>query len=138
MKFGRLLRDASAELPEMESLFSCYKQLKKQLKRINATNHPSGCDSISSDDAGEPEGSAGSVASKVAQADARNAMPPPPPPSAVAAPARVRDTAGEPTYLVLKPSFHILCAAGIYPAVSSTFPLVQCPKSRVSSFTAAY
>uniref|UniRef100_A0A6U1F9F3 SPX domain-containing protein n=1 Tax=Tetraselmis chuii TaxID=63592 RepID=A0A6U1F9F3_9CHLO len=97
MKFGRLLRDASAELPEMESLFSCYKQLKKQLKRINATNHPSGCDSISSDDAGEPEGSAGSVASKVAQADARNAMPPPPPPSAVAAPARVRDTAERPS-----------------------------------------
>eukprot|EP00873_Tetraselmis_striata_P028910 jgi/Tetstr1/449174/TSEL_036382.t1 len=33
MKFGRLLRDAVPELPELESLFRCYKSLKKQIKR---------------------------------------------------------------------------------------------------------
>jgi SPX domain protein involved in polyphosphate accumulation len=34
MKFGRLLRTTAADLPEMESLFVSYKQLKKQLKRL--------------------------------------------------------------------------------------------------------
>eukprot|EP00873_Tetraselmis_striata_P010898 jgi/Tetstr1/431162/TSEL_020874.t1 len=95
MKFGRLLRDASAELPEMESLFSCYKQLKKQLKRIHAGNHASSCDSISSDEqGGEADRSSGSLSSAAAQASARNAMPPPPPPAV--ANSRAREPVIEP------------------------------------------
>lgn len=35
MKFGNLLRERLADLPEYESLFQCYKQLKKKLKSIN-------------------------------------------------------------------------------------------------------
>lgn len=34
MKFGRLLRTTAEDLPEMQSLFVSYKQLKKQLKRL--------------------------------------------------------------------------------------------------------
>lgn len=34
MKFGRLLRTTAKDLPEMQSLFVSYKQLKKQLKRL--------------------------------------------------------------------------------------------------------
>lgn len=34
MKFGQLLRTTAAELPEVESLFLSYKQLKKQLKNL--------------------------------------------------------------------------------------------------------
>lgn len=34
MKFGRLLRTTAEDLPEMRTLFTSYKQLKKQLKRL--------------------------------------------------------------------------------------------------------
>lgn len=34
MKFGRLLKTTSLDLPEMEALFSVYKSLKKQVKRL--------------------------------------------------------------------------------------------------------
>lgn len=34
MKFGALLRNSSREVPELQGLFDCYKQLKKRLKRL--------------------------------------------------------------------------------------------------------
>jgi SPX domain protein involved in polyphosphate accumulation len=34
MKFGALLRNSAAELPELHQLFVSYKQLKKRLKRL--------------------------------------------------------------------------------------------------------
>lgn len=34
MKFGTLLRNSAAETPELQSLFLCYKHLKKRLKRL--------------------------------------------------------------------------------------------------------
>ncbi|BDA45014.1 probable SPX domain-containing protein 1 at N-terminal half [Coccomyxa sp. Obi] len=34
MKFGTLLRNSAAETPELQSLFVCYKHLKKRLKRL--------------------------------------------------------------------------------------------------------
>ena len=34
MKFGMLLRNSAAETPELQSLFVCYKHLKKRLKRL--------------------------------------------------------------------------------------------------------
>lgn len=36
MKFGALLRSSALEVPELQSLFVCYKQLKKRLKRLPA------------------------------------------------------------------------------------------------------
>lgn len=44
MKFGAVLRDSAAELPDTEDLFLKYKQLKKSLKRMQSTqqtpHHP--------------------------------------------------------------------------------------------------
>ena len=34
MKFGALLRTSAREMPELQGLFNCYKQLKKRLKRL--------------------------------------------------------------------------------------------------------
>ncbi len=34
MKFGALLRSSAQVMPELQSLFNCYKQLKKRLKRL--------------------------------------------------------------------------------------------------------
>ena len=34
MKFGALLRSSAQEMPELQGLFNCYKQLKKRLKRL--------------------------------------------------------------------------------------------------------
>lgn len=34
MKFGNLLRTSAEDVPELQNLFVCYKQLKKKLKRL--------------------------------------------------------------------------------------------------------
>ena len=34
MKFGALLRTSAEEVPELQQLYSCYKQLKKRLKLL--------------------------------------------------------------------------------------------------------
>lgn len=38
MKFGALLRDSANETPELQSLYGCYKLLKKRLKRLPAAD----------------------------------------------------------------------------------------------------
>jgi hypothetical protein len=38
MKFGAVLRDSAADLPDTEDLFLKYKQLKKSIKRMHSTN----------------------------------------------------------------------------------------------------
>lgn len=40
MKFGALLRNSAAETPELQSLFLCYKHLKKRLKRLPERQAP--------------------------------------------------------------------------------------------------
>lgn len=40
MKFGAVLRDSAADLPDTEDLFLKYKQLKKSLKRMQSTQQP--------------------------------------------------------------------------------------------------
>ena len=39
MKFGALLRDSVNETPELQNLYSCYKLLKKRLKRLPDRNN---------------------------------------------------------------------------------------------------
>lgn len=34
MKFGRMLRDTAESIPDMQTLFCAYKELKKHLKKI--------------------------------------------------------------------------------------------------------
>lgn len=53
MKFARLLRDAIPEQPDVESLFQCYKKLKKLIKRLDSAINEQ--ESIAS--GGGPEGS---------------------------------------------------------------------------------
>jgi hypothetical protein len=54
MKFGAVLRDSAADLPDTEDLFIKYKQLKKSIKRMQNTQlaaaHPAHDDSDSDDD----------------------------------------------------------------------------------------
>lgn len=40
MKFGALLRTSAEEMPELQGLFNCYKQLKKRLKRLPEKTAP--------------------------------------------------------------------------------------------------
>jgi hypothetical protein len=77
MKFGRLLRDAIPELPELESLFKCYKSLKKQIKKYPRAGavesvgsaSPDGSDEniLSGDDDFPPTGSSPSSSGKPAE-----------------------------------------------------------------------
>ena len=55
MKFGTLLRNSAAETPELQSLFLCYKHLKKRLKRLPERH------------AEDPENNAEDVSDEVAQ-----------------------------------------------------------------------
>ena len=44
MKFGALLRTSAEDVPELQNLFLCYKQLKKKLKRLPARTTTGGVD----------------------------------------------------------------------------------------------
>ena len=57
MKFGTLLKERLADLPECESLFICYKQLKQTLKGSGV----SGYDDSDCDDTSTPLALAGSA-----------------------------------------------------------------------------
>ena len=46
MKFGNLLRTSGEDIPELQNLFVCYKQLKKKLKRLPARPQPPGNKSL--------------------------------------------------------------------------------------------
>lgn len=48
MKFGALLRTSAGEVPELQELFTAYKQLKKHLKVIAGHYGPALCASASS------------------------------------------------------------------------------------------
>ena len=53
MKFGALLRDSAEGTPELQSLFQCYKHLKKRLKRLperQNVDHPTDDAALSEDE----------------------------------------------------------------------------------------
>ena len=53
MKFGALLRDSAEGTPELQSLFQCYKHLKKRLKRLperQNVDHPTNIVALSEDE----------------------------------------------------------------------------------------
>jgi hypothetical protein len=59
MKFGAVLRDSAADLPDTADLFLKYKQLKKSLKRMQSTQQPTQNPSTKSEDNGDQDDGTG-------------------------------------------------------------------------------